>query len=997
VRVAGLVAELRRRWQSGERVLVEKYLEQQPTLQADPEAVVDLIYNEVLLREEGGETPSLAEYVQRFPHLAEALAVQFEVDQGFRADLLAGQPAANDPCATRTAGAVPVATAALWPAPPGYEVLGELGRGGMGVVYKARQSKLNRIVALKMILAGSHAQAADLERFRVEEESIARLQHPHIVQIYEVGEYEGNPFFSLEFCPGGSLQEKLAGTPLPPGEAALVVEKLARAMAAAHAKGVIHRDLKPANVLLGEDGTLKITDFGLAKKLDEAGQTATGTVMGTPSYMAPEQAQGKKAVGPAADVYALGAILYECLTGRPPFKGATLHETILQVVTEEPVAPRSLQPRVPGDLETICLKCLHKDPHKRYSSAGELGDELACYLAGRPIQARPVGPWERAWKWARRRPAFASMLSVSVAALLVLLVGGWWSYRREAAQRQRAEDKLRDALEVVDQLLTEVAEVDLVDVPQMERVRKRLLRRAQRYYEKFLAENPNDPTVRREAGRARVRLGDIQEMLGETAEAEASYQRALSLLGQLHTTFPDVAVYRQDLARAHHGLAVLWRKTGKLAEAERAGREALRLRRQLADDHPDEPAYQRDLADSSYQQGALLARLPGRQRDAEGAYRASLERQRRLVARFPDRPDYRRDLARTLNNQGILLQANGRSEAEEAITEAARLQHELVKRFPKVPGYRRELARYHTNLGMQRSRRSPRQAERSYDAARALLAALAADFPTVPAYRQELAAVHSNRGLLFQSAGRWREAEAAFGKALALRRELTELPDDRHKLADTLVKWGYLVAGLGRADAAEAAYREALAIQDSLAARPDAVAAYHSARGSTLNHQARLLVERGTFAERRQLLELFVRTAWGTPLHSLEPVLAARAALAEARRCLDQAIREHAHALRAEPNNALYRRYLCNDHFLQVVVLLRLADHGAAAVHAEELPRLFPAGRDEYLHAARFLARAAALAERDGRLPPGRRRELVQKYSRRAAQLLRQANARGRN
>jgi tRNA A-37 threonylcarbamoyl transferase component Bud32 len=339
---------------------------------------------------------------------------------------------------------------------PGYTVLAELGRGGMGVVYKAKQVKLNRLVALKMILAGGHANEADLARFRTEAEAIARLQHPNIVAVHEVGEHEGQPFFSLEFCDGGSLESKLAGTPLPPREAAVLVAKLARAMEAAHHKGVIHRDLKPANVLFAEDGTAKITDFGLARKLDEAGQTATGTVMGTPSYMAPEQAQGKKAVGPAADVYALGAILYECLTGRPPFKGATLHETILQVVNEEPVAPRSLQPRVPRDLETICLKCLHKDPARRYASARELADDLHRWLADEPIVARPVGWGERLWRWCRRRPGWAALIGVSALALVALLAGGIWFTRRlklelEHTQQARqatlaAKDALRLAL-----------------------------------------------------------------------------------------------------------------------------------------------------------------------------------------------------------------------------------------------------------------------------------------------------------------------------------------------------------------------------------------------------------------------------------------------------------------------------------------------------------------------------------------------------------------------
>jgi tRNA A-37 threonylcarbamoyl transferase component Bud32 len=303
---------------------------------------------------------------------------------------------------------------------PGYEIIRELGRGGMGVVYQARQTKLNRPVALKMILAGSHAGAGELARFQTEAEAIARLRHPNIVQVYEVGDHEGKPYFSLEFCSGGSLEKKLNGTPLPPREAASLVETLAKAMQAAHEQHVIHRDLKPANVLLAEDGTPKITGFGLAKKLDEAGQTQSGAIMGTPSYMAPEQAGGTPSqIGPLADVYALGAILYECLTGRPPFKAPTSLDTILQVVGDEPVPVRQLQPHVPADLETICLKCLRKEAARRYESAAALADDLRRFLEGRPVVARPVGRWERAAKWVRRNPALAGAAAAVVLALLL--------------------------------------------------------------------------------------------------------------------------------------------------------------------------------------------------------------------------------------------------------------------------------------------------------------------------------------------------------------------------------------------------------------------------------------------------------------------------------------------------------------------------------------------------------------------------------------------------
>jgi WD40 repeat protein/tRNA A-37 threonylcarbamoyl transferase component Bud32 len=335
------------------------------------------------------------------------------------------------------------------PPPPrveGYEILGVLGRGGMGVVYQARQIKAGRIVALKMVLAGGHASTEELIRFRREAEAIARLQHPNIVQVYEVGEHHGLPFFSLEYCPAGSLEKKLAGTPLPPREAAALVEALARAMHAAHEKGVVHRDLKPANVLLAEDGTPKVSDFGLAKYLGEAGGTATFAVLGTPSYIAPEQASGhSKYIGRSADVYALGTILYECLTGRPPFKAATALETLQQVSRQEPVPPRLLQPGVPRDLDTICLKCLRKEPEKRYASALALAEDLHRWLAGEPIAARPVGQTERAVKWVRRHPEVATLLVAVVLAVASGCAGVYLKYLDAEEQREIAEGKSDEA------------------------------------------------------------------------------------------------------------------------------------------------------------------------------------------------------------------------------------------------------------------------------------------------------------------------------------------------------------------------------------------------------------------------------------------------------------------------------------------------------------------------------------------------------------------------
>jgi WD40 repeat protein/tRNA A-37 threonylcarbamoyl transferase component Bud32 len=355
-------------------------------------------------------------------------------------DNRAGRSKSGDPNSTVDEAPPDGALRGRAPSIPGYEILGELGRGGMGVVYKARQTKLKRLVALKMILTGGHAGTAARARFRTEAEAVARLQHPNIVQIHEVGEHEELPFFALEFVEGGSLAHKLAGGPLPPPQAARLVEALAQAMHLAHSRNVVHRDLKPANVLLTSDGVPKVTDFGLARQLDtESVQTHTDAVMGTPSYMAPEQAIGRTHdAGPLADVYALGAILYACLTGRPPFKAPTTLQTLEQVRTLAPTPPSRVQPRVPRDLETICMKCLAKEPHRRYASAAELADDLRRFQEGRPVVARPVGNVERGRMWVKRNPVVTVLLSAVLVSLIAGSAGIYVKYLDAKEQEGRA-------------------------------------------------------------------------------------------------------------------------------------------------------------------------------------------------------------------------------------------------------------------------------------------------------------------------------------------------------------------------------------------------------------------------------------------------------------------------------------------------------------------------------------------------------------------------------
>jgi tetratricopeptide (TPR) repeat protein/tRNA A-37 threonylcarbamoyl transferase component Bud32 len=470
---------------------------------------------------------------------------------------------------------------ALWhagadlPRVPGYDVETLLGRGGMGVVYKARHRRLNRTVALKMLLAGAYAGPHERARFQREAEAVAGLRHANIVQVYDVGEHEGWPYFTMELLEGGSLAQALMGTPQPAGKAAALLATLAEAVQVAHRAGIVHRDLKPANILLTADGIPKVADFGLARHFDgEPALTLSGDRMGTPSYMAPEQVIGKAGtIGPAADTYALGSLLYEMLTGRPPFRGETASETERQVVAEEPVPPARLNPRVPRDLETICLKCLHKDPQRRYADAGALAADVRRFMEGRPIQARRISPLERAWRWCRRNPAGA-VLAAMLFILVGLSVGGaLWVQRRQLERRIEAEltrERARLAIdgslghqedlrtrglwEVARSELTR-AETRLHDAASDELQRR--LARAHSELDRAMRAEAEDPGLvlrmargEAELGRAGrvealleraasrqprdprtwVQSGLVRDRLGRTDQAEADFARAIELL-----------------------------------------------------------------------------------------------------------------------------------------------------------------------------------------------------------------------------------------------------------------------------------------------------------------------------------------------------------------------------------------------------------------------------------------------------------------------------------
>jgi WD40 repeat protein/tRNA A-37 threonylcarbamoyl transferase component Bud32 len=419
---------------------------------------VDAIIAAYIEAVEAGQAPDRQELLARHPELAAELAAFFadhdkvqQMAEPLRADV---EPKTLPPRET-----VPSPGAVLRYFGD-YELLDEIARGGMGVVYRARQVSLNRVVALKMILAGQLASEADVQRFRTEAENAANLDHPNIVPIYEVGEHDGQHYFSMKLVDGDNLAQVISrkGAKAQSSEEAgtsslrswrlcvKLLEKVARAVHYAHQRGILHRDLKPGNILLDTQGQPHITDFGLARRIEGgAGLTQSGAIVGTPSYMPPEQARAEKGLTTAVDVYALGAILYELLTDRPPFQATTPLDTVLQVLEQEPVPPRWVQPQIPTDLETICLKCLQKEPSKRYATAADLADDLGRFLAGEPIAARPVGRLERVSKWARRRPALAGLLAVSVGAVLALAGFAAYFTATLAAEVERADKARQDA------------------------------------------------------------------------------------------------------------------------------------------------------------------------------------------------------------------------------------------------------------------------------------------------------------------------------------------------------------------------------------------------------------------------------------------------------------------------------------------------------------------------------------------------------------------------
>ncbi len=704
------------------------------------------------------------------------------------------------------------------PSIPGYDIERLIGRGGMGRVYKARHRGLNRVVAIKLLIgAGDDPQL--VTRFEHEAKAVASLQHPNIAQIFDSGTANGAPYYAMEYVPGGTLADALAGKPLPPSEAARVAEAIARGMQHAHEHGIIHRDLKPGNILLSESAEfgvrnsesqtpspanadtpgpglhsefripnaalLKVADFGLAKRFaDDTKITRTGEILGTPSYMAPEQASGVVAkVGPAADVYAVGAILYECLTGRPPFVGIDAVTTILQALTLDPVPPRRLQPKLPADLETVCLKCLEKIPRKRYASAGDLAADLRRFLDGSPIVARPVSAWERAWKWAKRKPgpatavALAGLMLVGAAVGMYLLQGAYRETKTVngqlhqsnadlAAQKREADLVLALALHDLEKFTFEASN-KLSDVPNTEDIRRDLLDDGRRSLAAIDRLRPKDFSVREYAMVGYDKLAEAENRLGRFPAALESQRRALQLAEELAAEHPNDSTLPFKQANAHAKIAALAARVGQPEEAVKHRTISEDMVRALLRETPDDADLLKMSATPLAREygGALTAKDAIRAEAAVRAYAAVYARRAALApadaAMAMDAADAQMMVASFLSSH---------NKAAEAAALLAEIEKALAAR-PEPPSLRARKIR--ANVEWTRGsvlgglNKNP-EAEAAYVAAAREFESLVSDYPKTRDLRLTLAQVYWYHGQLWAFSNQPTKAKPPLLKAKAL-------------------------------------------------------------------------------------------------------------------------------------------------------------------------------------------------------------------------------------
>ncbi|MEP3480611.1 MAG: serine/threonine-protein kinase [Fuerstiella sp.] len=602
-----------------------------------------------------------------------------------------------------------------FPAIPGYRLIEELGRGGMGVVYRAADLHLHRHVALKMIHGAGQSNPEHRRRFLGEARAAAHLHHPNLVQIFDSGEFEGHPFLVFELIEGGTLADQIKDRPLPSRDAAELLKHLCHALQFAHDRQIIHRDLKPSNILLGANGHPQISDFGLAKRLnDEAQQTLSGLIVGTPSYMAPEQADGLSgASSPAVDIYSLGAILYELLVGEPPFKAASIMETLELLRTKDPVPPRALASNIPRDLQTICLKCLRKEPARRYASAQIVAEELDRFLQGESILASPAGAIERGGRWCLRHPLTAGLivtLGMVIAIGFVLLSWQWQeaisqrelaesnaaNFRRERdkaiaatalAEEKSAETEAERA--IAERNLTAAADrfvkaqsslrelvilgADLTRQPGMESRGLKALQQAADFGRALWEDRSPDPEVRIMTARVLQRLATVQKEYTEIGYAEDSYRQAIDVLESVLVDVPDHAECRHHLAVVYPYLASTLAAQSCPDDAEQAAEKGVKFGEQLIAEFPNDVEMHNTLAAALSIWGNTL-----RRRGDTSGHRAALFRslslRRKVVQDAPHHGGYRSNLANSLCNVASVLRTEEPAVAQQLVEEGVEIR-----------------------------------------------------------------------------------------------------------------------------------------------------------------------------------------------------------------------------------------------------------------------------------------------------------------------------------